>query len=94
MSVASEAGSADRSGVTIDYAAKASKTVTGPVSSLLGGFGAILGHGSVGVRHEMDLSRGRAGSVPASAQSIYKCRDAKGGAVYQSEPCPEAEKRL
>lgn len=33
-------------------------------------------------------------SVPASAQSIYKCRDAKGGAVYQSEPCPEAEKRL
>jgi hypothetical protein len=29
----------------------------------------------------------------ASAQSIYKCRDAKGGAVYQSEPCPQAEKR-
>ncbi|MCR6627804.1 MAG: DUF4124 domain-containing protein [Pseudoxanthomonas sp.] len=29
----------------------------------------------------------------ASAQSIYKCRDAKGGAVYQSDPCPEAEKR-
>ncbi len=32
-------------------------------------------------------------SVPASAQSIYKCRDAKGAAVYQSQPCPEAEKR-
>ena len=31
--------------------------------------------------------------LPASAQSIYKCRDAKGGAVYQSEPCPGAEKR-
>lgn len=31
--------------------------------------------------------------APASAQSIYKCRDAKGGAVYQSDPCPEAEKR-
>jgi hypothetical protein len=31
--------------------------------------------------------------MPASAQSIYKCRDAKGGAVYQSNPCPEAEKR-
>jgi hypothetical protein len=33
------------------------------------------------------------GVAPASAQSIYKCRDAKGGAVYQSDPCPEAEKR-
>ena len=32
-------------------------------------------------------------AMPASAQSIYKCRDAKGGAVYQSHPCPEAEKR-
>jgi hypothetical protein len=32
-------------------------------------------------------------AMPASAQSIYKCRDAKGGAVYQSNPCPEAEKR-
>lgn len=32
-------------------------------------------------------------AVPATAQSIYKCRDAKGGAVYQSTPCPEAEKR-
>lgn len=32
-------------------------------------------------------------AMPASAQSIYKCRDAKGGAVYQSDPCPEAEKR-
>lgn len=31
--------------------------------------------------------------APASAQSVYKCRDAKGGAVYQSHPCPEAEKR-
>ena len=31
--------------------------------------------------------------APASAQSIYKCRDAKGGAVYQSQPCSEAEKR-
>ena len=29
----------------------------------------------------------------AAAQSVYKCRDAKGGAVYQSHPCPEAEKR-
>ena len=27
------------------------------------------------------------------AQSVYKCRDAKGQPVYQSEPCPEAEKR-
>lgn len=32
-------------------------------------------------------------SVPAAGQSIYKCRDAKGGPVYQSDPCPEAEKR-
>lgn len=32
-------------------------------------------------------------AMPASAQSIYKCRDAKGGAVYQSHPCLEAEKR-
>lgn len=32
-------------------------------------------------------------AMPASAQSIYKCRDAKGGAVYQSDPCLEAEKR-
>ena len=32
-------------------------------------------------------------AMPASAQSIYKCRDAKGGAVYQSDPCAEAEKR-
>lgn len=29
-------------------------------------------------------------SMPASAQSIYKCRDAKGGAVYQSDPCPNS----
>ena len=32
-------------------------------------------------------------AVPPSAQSIYKCRDTKGGAVYQSQPCPQAEKR-
>lgn len=32
-------------------------------------------------------------AVDAGAQSIYKCRDARGGAVYQSAPCPEAEKR-
>lgn len=32
-------------------------------------------------------------SLPVTAQSVYKCRDAKGGAVYQSQPCPEAEKR-
>ncbi len=32
-------------------------------------------------------------AMHASAQSIYKCRDAKGGAVYQSQPCPDAEKR-
>lgn len=29
----------------------------------------------------------------AHAQSVYKCRDAKGGLVYQSDPCPNAEKR-
>lgn len=32
-------------------------------------------------------------AASASGQSIYKCRDAKGQAVYQSDPCPEAEKR-
>lgn len=32
-------------------------------------------------------------SVNAVAQSVYKCRDAKGQPVYQSEPCPDAEKR-
>ena len=32
-------------------------------------------------------------AVSAGAQSVYKCRDAKGQPVYQSEPCPEAEKR-
>lgn len=32
-------------------------------------------------------------AVTASAQSVYKCRDAKGNPVYQSDPCPEAEKR-
>ena len=29
----------------------------------------------------------------ASAQSVYKCRDAKGTPVYQSEPCANVEKR-
>ncbi len=29
----------------------------------------------------------------ASGQSVYKCRDAKGTPVYQSEPCANAEKR-
>jgi hypothetical protein len=32
-------------------------------------------------------------AATASGQSIYKCRDAKGGLVYQSDPCPGAEKR-
>lgn len=32
-------------------------------------------------------------SCTASAQSVYKCRDAKGSPVYQSEPCSNAEKR-
>lgn len=32
-------------------------------------------------------------AVSAGAQSVYKCRDAKGQPVYQSEPCPGAEKR-
>lgn len=32
-------------------------------------------------------------SGPTWAQSIYKCRDAKGGVVYQSDPCLQAEKR-
>ena len=32
-------------------------------------------------------------AAPAAAQSVFKCRDAKGNAVYQSEPCPNAEKR-
>ncbi|MEL1264404.1 DUF4124 domain-containing protein [Pseudoxanthomonas putridarboris] len=32
-------------------------------------------------------------AATASAQSVYKCRDAKGNPVYQSNPCPEAEKR-
>lgn len=27
-------------------------------------------------------------SVSGSAQTVYKCRDAKGGPVYQSFPCP------
>ena len=30
--------------------------------------------------------------VPAFAQSVYKCRDAKGSLVYQSEPCAKPEK--
>lgn len=29
----------------------------------------------------------------ASGQSVYKCRDARGGLAYQSDPCPSAEKR-
>lgn len=32
-------------------------------------------------------------AASAGAQSIYKCRDAKGQPVYQSDPCPDAEKR-
>lgn len=32
-------------------------------------------------------------AATASGQSIYKCRDAKGGLVYQSDPCVNAEKR-
>ena len=32
-------------------------------------------------------------AASAGAQSVYKCRDAKGQPVYQSEPCPGAEKR-
>lgn len=32
-------------------------------------------------------------AATSSAQSIYKCRDAKGQPVYQSDPCPQAEKR-
>lgn len=32
-------------------------------------------------------------TASSGAQSVYKCRDAKGQPVYQSEPCPEAEKR-
>jgi len=32
-------------------------------------------------------------AASSGAQSVYKCRDAKGQPVYQSEPCPEAEKR-
>ena len=32
-------------------------------------------------------------SADAGAQSVYKCRDAKGNPVYQSDPCPDAEKR-
>ena len=32
-------------------------------------------------------------AASSGAQSVYKCRDAKGQPVYQSEPCPEAENR-
>lgn len=32
-------------------------------------------------------------AVSSGAQSVYKCRDAKGAPVYQSEPCANAEKR-
>ena len=30
--------------------------------------------------------------LPAFAQSVYKCRGAKGNLVYQSEPCAKPEK--
>jgi len=29
-------------------------------------------------------------AVPASAQAVYKCRDARGGPVFQSHPCDGA----
>ncbi|TAA20545.1 DUF4124 domain-containing protein [Pseudoxanthomonas winnipegensis] len=32
-------------------------------------------------------------AATASAQSIYKCRDANGGFAYQSDPCANPEKR-
>ena len=32
-------------------------------------------------------------AASSRAQSVYKCRDAKGQPVYQSEPCSGAEKR-
>ncbi|WP_425518667.1 DUF4124 domain-containing protein [Pseudoxanthomonas winnipegensis] len=32
-------------------------------------------------------------AAPAHAQSVWKCRDAAGGVVYQSSPCANAEKR-
>ncbi|WAC64729.1 DUF4124 domain-containing protein [Pseudoxanthomonas sp. SL93] len=34
-------------------------------------------------------------ALPASAQAVYKCKDAKLGTVYQSIPCPDGpeEKR-
>ena len=32
-------------------------------------------------------------AASSGAQSVYKCRDAKGAPVYQSEPCANAEKR-
>ncbi|UNK44005.1 DUF4124 domain-containing protein [Luteimonas sp. S4-F44] len=31
--------------------------------------------------------------LPASAQSLYKCKDAAGGIVYQSQACPGATLR-
>lgn len=30
-------------------------------------------------------------AVPASAQVVFKCRDAKGSPVYQSQPCPSGQ---
>ena len=32
-------------------------------------------------------------TASSGAQSVYKCRDAKGAPVYQSAPCANAEKR-
>lgn len=32
-------------------------------------------------------------AASAWGQSVYKCRDANGGLVYQSDPCANAEKR-
>jgi hypothetical protein len=32
-------------------------------------------------------------ALPASAQSVYKCKDAKLGTVYQSTPCPDGNEQ-
>lgn len=32
-------------------------------------------------------------ALPASAQSVYKCKDAKLGTVYQSTPCPDGHEQ-
>ncbi len=32
-------------------------------------------------------------AMPASAQSVYKCKDAKLGTVYQSTPCPDGHEQ-